>query len=190
MKVESSGRMHVYQKGRQGTPKQGSSCWKTAPSILDPQVQSYRHQRPSSLQLPVSQILQRRQKKSWMSSCLQGSGRQTRSHGSSRCPAPPALEWIRCLPAAAGSESAIAAGPGGRHLPGTRRALLALFWWAGAGGHHQCAERGLPLLQVRDPIRLTITTYETSHESSVVFDSRKALQPEQRSKTWRGKLQN
>lgn len=188
--MESSGRTYVYQKGRQGTPKQAGSHWKSVTSILDPQVQSYRHQRPSSLQLPVSQILQRRQKKSWMSSCPQGSGRQTRSHGSSRRPAPPAPGWMRCLPAAAGSESAIAAGPGGRHLPGARRALPAVFWRADAGGHHHCAERVLPLLQVRDPIPLTITTYQTSHESSVVFDSRKALQPEQRSQTWRGKLQN
>ena len=46
--------------------------WKSAPSSLDPQVPSHSHPRPSSPQLPVSQILQSKQKKSWMPSCPQG----------------------------------------------------------------------------------------------------------------------
>jgi dynein light intermediate chain len=38
-----------------------------------------------------------------------------------------------------------------------------------------CAERGLLLLRIRDEIRMTISTYQMLHESSVAFGIRKAL---------------
>jgi len=38
-----------------------------------------------------------------------------------------------------------------------------------------CAERGLLLLRVRDEIRMTISTYQTTYESAIAFGMRKAL---------------
>jgi dynein light intermediate chain len=42
----------------------------------------------------------------------------------------------------------------------------------------ECPERGLLLLRVRDEIRMTIASYQTLYESSILFGIRKQLQAE------------